>query len=106
MPIRTTRDYERALSVVRDVIHEWDPYSLSAGGSPADELDAEVAELVARSRQMRCPADATHAVSEVFSRSFEVAWFVPGACAGVGDRLFAALSAAGLLPDPPTRGAV
>jgi hypothetical protein len=107
VPISTTEDYEQALSVVRGVIREWDPYSLLAGGAPNDEFDHQVAQLVARSRKIESPADATRAVSEVFSESFDAADFPLGSCAHVGERLFAALSAAGLLSaNLPAGGAV
>jgi len=98
VPISTTEDYERAVAVVRGVLHEWDPYALLAGGAPADEFDHEVAQLVARSRGMESRADAARAVSEVFSESFEARHFTLESCTDVGNRLFAALSAAGLLP--------
>jgi len=33
--------------VTAAVVWAWDPYSLLAGGAPADELDREIASLVA-----------------------------------------------------------
>jgi len=107
VPISTTEDYEQALSVVRGVIHEWDPYALLAGGAPTDEFDHQVAQLVARSRGVQSPADATRAVSEVFSESFGATDFPPESCADVGRRLFSALAEASLLPTTrPSEGAV
>jgi hypothetical protein len=106
VPISTTEGYDRALSVVRSVIHEWDPYALLAGGAPDDEFDQQIAQLVARSRKIESPADATHAISEIFSSSFDAADFRPESCAAVGRHLFAALSAAGLLSNGvPSGGA-
>ena len=41
--MKTKADYKLALQVVGAVVHEWDPYSLLAGGCPADEFDSEIA---------------------------------------------------------------
>ena len=40
--MRTRGDYERAIRLVREVVHRWDPYGLLAGGCPADEFDREI----------------------------------------------------------------
>jgi hypothetical protein len=96
VPISTTEGYERALSVVRSVIH----------GAPNDEFDQQIAQLTARSRKIESPADAAHAISEIFSSSFDAADFTPESCAAVGRHLFAALSSAGLLSNGlPSGGA-
>ncbi len=39
-------DDDRALAVVRNLIREWDSYSLIAGGAPSDEWDGEIAAVV------------------------------------------------------------
>ena len=95
--MRTRADYDRALAVVRDVIHEWDPYALIAGGAPADEWDGEIASVVAQIPRIKSQDDAAHAVSRVFASALEPEGFSPADCAEVGRRLYLALADAGLL---------
>jgi Domain of unknown function (DUF1871) len=93
--MKTKADYKRALDVVGAVIREWDPYSLLASGCPADEFDAEIARVVTHIPRIKSRIDAALALSRVFSSAFEAERFPPQACAGAGDKLFAALSAHG-----------
>lgn len=95
--MRTRKDYEKALSVVREAINAWDPYGLIAGGSPLDEWESEVARIVARIPRIRSPADAAHVVSRIFSSSVEREGFSPEACTPVGSQLYEALVDAGIL---------
>ncbi|REJ74036.1 MAG: DUF1871 family protein [Acidobacteria bacterium] len=97
MGITTASDYERALSIARLVLRSWDPYSLVAGGAPADEFDSEAAELVRHARTFRSAEDAVRAVSAVFSRSFDARGFEEESCGRPGRMLFQELRAAGLL---------
>jgi hypothetical protein len=95
--MKTRCDYERAVRVVRDVVHRWDPYSLLAGGRPPDEFDREIAAAVSHVPRIRSRADAAQALSRVFSSTFEPEKFRPEDCAGEGAKLYEELSAAGLL---------
>jgi len=89
--------YEQAVSVVRAIVHEWDPYSLLAGGAPPDEFDAEIASIVAQIPRIRSRKDAAHAISRVFSSAFQREGFTPDDCAETGAKLFDALSERGLV---------
>lgn len=95
--MRTRADYDRAFAVVREVIHEWDPYALISGGGPRDEWDSEIASLVPHVQRIKSHNDAAHAVSRVFSSAFQPEGFSPEDCAEVGKRLYSALADAGLL---------
>jgi hypothetical protein len=70
---------------------------LLAGGSPRDEFDHEIALIIAQVPRIHSAIDAAHAVSEVFTSSFEPGRFSVEACAEVGARLFRALVAERLI---------
>jgi hypothetical protein len=95
--MRTRADYDRALAVVREVIHEWDPYALIGGGAPGDEWDSEITSLVAQIPRIKSRNDAAHAVSRVFSSAFQPEGFSPADCAEVGERLYSSLVDCGVL---------
>jgi len=95
--LKTTNDYKRACRVAKEVIDAWDPHSLLAGGAPRDEFESEAAAAVRYVPRMNSIEDATLAVSEVFSESFDPKEFQPERCREVGARLYAALAQAGLL---------
>jgi len=57
-------------AVTAEVIREWDPHALYADGAPADELDREIASLVAQIPRIKSAADAAQAISRVFGSSF------------------------------------
>ena len=80
---------------VRAVIHRWDPYNLLRGGAPPDEFDSEIRRLVAQVPRIRSDKDAAHAVSRVFSPSFQRTGFTPDDCSAVGRELFSVLAEAG-----------
>jgi hypothetical protein len=86
-----------ALQVVGAVVREWDPYSLLASGCPKDEFDSEIASVVAEIPRIKSGQDATLALSRVFSSAFEPERFTPDECAALGHKLFAVLSANGLV---------
>lgn len=94
--MRTRADYDRAFAVVRQVIREWDPYALIAGGAPDDEWDHEIASLVAQIPRIASEKDAAHAVSRVFSSAFQPEGFSPADCETVGKRLYLSLAESGL----------
>jgi hypothetical protein len=89
--------YKRALQVVGSVVREWDPYSLIAGGAPADEFDSEIAGVVAQIPRIKTENEAVLALSRVFSSAFEAERFTPEECTEAGKKLFAALSANGFV---------
>jgi hypothetical protein len=95
--MRTRAEYDRAFAVVREVVHEWDPYALIGGGAPRDEWDSEIASLVAQLPRIKSQNDAAHAVSRVFSSAFQPDGFSPADCAEVRRRLYSSLADAGLL---------
>jgi hypothetical protein len=90
-------DYERAIQVVRAVVHRWDPYDLLGSGCPLDEFDSEIASVVTQIPRIRSNADAACALSRVFSSAFEPEKFSIEACSAPGTELYAALLADGLL---------
>ena len=91
--MRTQEDYEFVRAVIRQIIHQWDPFSLLQEGAPDDEFESEVSSLLAYIPKIRTTADATRAISSVFSESFEANQFTEEACADVGAKLFEALVA-------------
>ena len=93
----TKADYKLALQVVGEVIREWDPYSLLASGSPPDEFDSEIASVVGQIPRIKSENDAVWALSRVFTSAFEKERFAPADCAAAGAKLFAALTAHGLV---------
>ena len=95
--MKTRVQWKQAQTIVRRRIHEWDPYSLLAGGAPDDEFDSEIARVVAEIRRIKSRADATEAISRVFSSAFDPKDFSPERCSEVGSRLFDELNAAGLI---------
>ena len=91
------KKYERMWVITAEIIRKWDPYNLLAGGAPADELDHEIASLVAEIPRMKLAADAVNAVSRIFGSNFESSPLPLESCEGVGNKLFAALKAQDLL---------
>jgi hypothetical protein len=91
-------DHTLALKVVRGIIHEWDPYSLLAGGAPADEFDSEIASVVKQIPRIKSQQDAALAISRVFSSAFEKERFTPNDCAAIGTKLYDALLQHRLVP--------
>jgi hypothetical protein len=89
--------YEELWDVTAAVIRRWDPYGLLGGGAPADELDHEIASVVAQIPRIHSAMDAALAVSRVFCSSFEPQYFSVDACAEVGQELFSALFERGLI---------
>ena len=61
----------KATEVVRQVIHEWDPYGLLAMGAPQDEWDSEIRSLVDQVGRIACEKDAALAISRIFSSAFQ-----------------------------------
>jgi len=78
-------------ALTAEVIREWDPYRLLGIGAPTDEFDHEISSLVAQLPRIRSSADAIHAISRIFSSSFEPDRFRPEDCREVGNKLFARL---------------
>ena len=89
--------YKRALQVVGSVVREWDPYSLIAGGAPADEFDSEIAAVVTQIPRIKTEKEAVLALSRVFSSAFEAERFKPEDCSEAGKKLFAELLANGFV---------
>lgn len=93
--------YKRALELVGSVVREWDPYSLIAGGAPADEFDSEIAAVVTQIPRIKTEKEAVSALSRVFSSAFEADRFALEQCTDAGKKLFAALSANGFVAGQP-----
>ncbi len=94
---------DRRFAVVRDVIHEWDPYLLLAGGAPNDEFDSEIRSIVKQIPRIGSANDAAGAVSRVFMSAFSNdARFSTENCAAVGAKLYAALEENGLVERGPS----
>jgi Domain of unknown function (DUF1871) len=88
--------YEQMWDVTAAVVRAWDPYRLLAGGAPVDELDGEIASLVAQIPRITSATDAAHAVSRIFGSSLEPSVFTPQSCEDIGEKLFTALKKRGL----------
>ena len=84
--------HQELFNRIRVVVHRWDPYDLLRGGAPPDEFDGEIRRLVAQVPRIRSETDAAHAVSRVFSDSFQPTGFTPEDCAAVGRELFSVLA--------------
>ncbi len=97
MGLKTTADYVHACRVAKQVIDEWDPYSLRTQGAPEDEFEPLAAAVVCYIPRMSNGDDAARAIAEVFSAAFEPQSFSPDQCRDVGIRLFEALAKAGLV---------
>jgi len=97
LEMKTRAEYERAIQVVREIVHRWDPYGLLAGGCPPHEFDREIATVVTQIARIQGRADAACALSRVFSSAFEAEGFRPDDCAKAGTELYEALLAARLL---------
>lgn len=82
--------------VIRQVIHEWDPYALLACGAPEDEFDSEIRSVVALIDRIWSPQDAARVLSTVFSSAFQRSGFTPEDCEDAGEKLFKALEGQGL----------
>ncbi|MFO0965377.1 MAG: DUF1871 family protein [Gemmataceae bacterium] len=95
--MKTKAAYKRTHQIVTAIIRDWDPYSLLAGGAPADEFDAEIASVVTQVPRIKSEKDAALALSRVFSSAFEPTEFTPERCAAPGTKLFAALAASDLI---------
>jgi hypothetical protein len=83
--------------VTAGVIKCWDPYKLLRGGAPEDEFDREIASLVAQIPRIHSARDAAHAISRIFSASFERSRFTKEMCSDVGSKLYTALADQGLI---------
>ena len=94
--IAARKKYEQMWDVTAAVVRAWDPYSLLAGGAPADELDREIASLVAQIPRITSTTDAAHAVVRNFGSSLEPTVFTPQTCEDIGEKLFTALKECGL----------
>jgi hypothetical protein len=91
------KTYEHMWQATAEVIREWDPYGLLASGSPLYEFDSEISSVVVQIPRIHSERDATHAVSRIFSSSFEPERFTPEACSSVGAQLFQRLKEQGFL---------
>lgn len=94
----TDKKYHGMWQATADVIRDWDPYGFLAGSSPRDEFDSEISSVVALIPRIQSARDAAHAISRVFSSSFEPEKFSPDLCSGVGLQLFQRLKDQGFLP--------
>lgn len=90
-----SHDHARAIAVVRDVIHKWDPFSLMKGGT-TDEWDREIASVVRQIPRIKSSNDAIHAVSRIFTSAFSMN-FSPEHCTEVGQKLYLTLVQHGIL---------
>jgi hypothetical protein len=89
--MRTSRDYRKAIEIVRAEISAWDPYALLAGGAPVDEFDAEVSEIVAGLAGTRTAGELASLVANVFRASFDDSSFDVATCSDVASRIMRAL---------------
>jgi len=91
--------WKRIEPIVRQVIHEWDPYGLIAMGCPADEFDQEILSVVGQMERIKSNMDAAQALSRVFSSAFERKGFTSEDCREPGEKLFNALRDARFIED-------
>ena len=93
--MKTKKEDAKALEIVRNIVHEWDPYQLLASGAPIEEFDSELKALVSQLPSIHSAADAAHALSRVFSSAFQAEKFTPEKCSDAGKKLYRALCEAG-----------
>lgn len=91
------KQWKKVETVVRDVIHKWDPYGLIGAGAPKDEWDSEILKIVGRLQSIRTPLGCAVAISDAFSIAFQSEEFKIENCDQVGQQLFDALNEAGLI---------
>ena len=94
---RSTAEYGKTMQVIGGVIRKWDPYSLIAGGAPANEFDPQVSSLMTYVDKFRSREDVVNALSAVFSRAFDPAKFTPAYCAAPGSEIHEELIRHGLI---------
>jgi uncharacterized protein DUF1871 len=85
-----------SITICRDAVAQWDPFSLLAGGAPADEYDLEISSLMPKLRNARSSSDVASAIAEVFGASFGAS-IGPDECANVAAGIYARLDSAGFL---------
>jgi hypothetical protein len=63
--------YKQLLALVGRVMADWDPLGFLSLGAPDDEFRSEIAAVAAQVPRIKSSTDAAHAVSRVFSLSFD-----------------------------------
>jgi hypothetical protein len=82
------KQYSELLELIREVIINWDPYSLIHEGAPTDEFNNEIEKIAIRIKEINNKEDAINIVSEIFKESFEPEYFSLKTCSSVGNELF------------------
>jgi hypothetical protein len=95
--MNTRKEYDACLGIVQQVLRQWDPYSLLAGGAPQTEFDSEAVEVMTHVPRIHNAKDAALALSAVFSTSFEACGFSEAECHEAGAALFLGLVEAGFV---------
>lgn len=69
--MRTKKDYEKAIEIVRSSFHRIDPYALLEGGAPDDEFDSEIQKIIAKYSEWNSAQDVTNSIVSVLNASFD-----------------------------------
>ena len=85
------KSWKKAVAIVRDAIHEMDPYGLLADGAPIDEFDSEILKIVGAIKSAQSEKEVTDAISAVLGESFEPEIFRPRLCKKAGSKIFYSL---------------
>ena len=81
-------NYKVLFDAVKRVIDSWDPMALLKNGAPGDEYGSEVAQVVARIKEIRSEVDAALVLSEVMNMAFDTKVFTSDSCAETGKSIF------------------
>ena len=83
--------WKKAVAIVRDAIHEMDPYDLIADGAPKDEFDSEILKIVGAIKNAQSEKEITNAISAILGDSFEPEAFKPRHCKKAGSKIYYSL---------------
>ena len=90
-------DYQETVHIVMQSLNEWDPYELIEAGAPENEFTEEATRIAAKIKKIETPTDLAHAISDVFSRSFDSDVFSVEECLPVASKILSDLKVRRLL---------
>tara|TARA_R110002110_G_scaffold415561_1_gene650792 strand:- start:91436 stop:91714 length:279 start_codon:yes stop_codon:yes gene_type:complete len=61
---------EKLIDIVRESVHNIDPYDFLAGGAPRDEFDSQILALAGKVTRCESSDEVARAIAEVLNDSF------------------------------------
>ncbi|MFA5260882.1 MAG: hypothetical protein WC450_06615 [Candidatus Omnitrophota bacterium] len=80
--------YKIMFNSVKQIINDWDPYQLIEGGTPGNEFESEIAQLLAGLSKCKSVEDVINLTSKIFSESFGSSGFSFEDCNSVGTKIY------------------